>query len=617
MKKKINSIFSDILLPFTGLLVVFFFLTALFGIQQVFTNYRCSWANYTSNVTTLFFKIIFFQFNSNVWLVIRETAWRTLNLVVFAVAVSLFVGILFTAFDMFNNNRIITLLIGFFEKLFASIPGFLLALVVWFSMRITLGNEWPQGEVGRGFKIESFFDLFRNVRLLASYIIRLIPPVMVLVLADGNLVYFIKTIRIRAKQVRDQYFLKYLRESGYSAAVILFKHIIPHSITEIVYLVKYRFVYLLCSAAVVELIFNRPGLSSRLVTSAIHGRGSFETVAGAVWLFSLVAFFLVIVADFIYKNSSKIIIRGYYPVASRLYYKLKSIKPVFSKILIGGFAIAVLSNIFILNAQGLLDDEIIKEDETITIEQIDNGINQHISLSSIDFKWKEMGKSFLITVILCIFSTFLAVLLGIVVGINGGLISGKIKFFVKNGIISSFDIVPKFFLVFASMTVLSSTPFFQGSTNQIRVACVYCIVFALFTWNELARAIINRIDEIHDSSSYISALAIGCSRKRLFFIYYLPVLKREIYAGFLTIALTVLFMESALSYCEAGIDHYTSDLQTIASFIKYNIHGVLFIPPYGKVLLKYLPSMISGGMLLTLILSVEYFSVRLTQKDVV
>ena len=135
---------------------------------------------------------------------------------------------------------------------------------------------------------------------------------------------------------------------------------------------------------------------------------------------------------------------------------------------------------------------------------------------------------------------------------------------------------------------------------------------AFFCWNETARSIVHRIDEVQRSSAYTSALTIGCSIRRICAVYFLPVLKKEFALGFFKIFLTVLFIESALSYCGAGIDRYTT-YRTVASFIKENINSVLPIPPYGPVLLRYLPSMILGGALVVAIGLVGFFTKRYSE----
>jgi len=585
IQKKIRGILGHVSLPLLGLLIVFLVLTILHGIQQVVTNPGVSWDSLPRLVIRVYSRVITFQFSPEIWFLIKEKTWRTLVLVTASVSISLVLGIVIgTLVLMPKKRRLTRWIVGLFENVAAPFPSFLLALVVWFSLRIPLGKEWPQGETGPGIEVGSIADLFTVPHAFWSFALRLIAPALVLAFADGNLLYFIETVRYRSKKIGEAPFVRHLRDSGYSMPVLVFKHILPHALVDITYLLKYRFAYLLSSAAVVEIIFARPGIAGGLVTAAFYGRGSFELVAGSVWFLSCITLCLVVAADAIRQNASAVVVRGYYPIAKTVYDTARTIRFRFLAKL--GLCLGLAFSMHLpAQAQGLFDP------------------TPYLPPFALD--WPAMGNCLATTLSLVLCASIIALALSIVFGVLTGLMRGGVRSLMESGCIAAFDIVPKFFMIFTGMFVISSFPFFEGSINQMHAAVGYCLGLAFFCWNETARSIAHRMHEIQRSGAYASAVAIGCSRWRMLSVYYFPAIRHEAALGFLKIVLTVLFMEGALAYCGAGIDRFTYDFRTVASFINGNIKSILFMPPYAPVILRYAPSMIVGGIVVALIVGLK------------
>ena len=97
---------------------------------------------------------------------------------------------------------------------------------------------------------------------------------------------------------------------------------------------------------------------------------------------------------------------------------------------------------------------------------------------------------------------------------------------------------------------------------------------------------------------FASAIAAGCTAKRLFWVYYLPVIKRETGLGFVTIFLIAIYAESALSYCKVGVSRFTHEgLMTLGSFIKLNLPPIIK-EPFLKLMSDLTPSLCAAGILL-------------------
>jgi ABC-type dipeptide/oligopeptide/nickel transport system permease component len=583
--KPFRRVLSEIVPALLGVVAVFFLLTVFFAAQQTTAGRVADGERWYCLVKGVFFKMITFQFPDSIWFIVKENTWRTLLLIASAIGISLTIGIAFGALNFIaERRRSMRTVADFIEKCLASFPGFLLAIVVFWALRTLFGGDWPQEEVGRGIALKGFADLFTVRHALSSYLLHLIAPAFVLAVADGNLVYFIRTIRMRTSKVGEKTFLSYLRDTGYPLPVLLFKHVLPHILIDIVYLLKYRFVYLLSSAAVVEMFFMRPGISRSLITMAFHDRGSFEAVLCSVWVLSLMVMMLVVCAELIKSNASPIVVRAYYPVARTVYDLCRPVRiRAWRTVLPVGLVIIVAGAAFSAAASNLMDGSVSPQEAVI------------------NWDWPGIFGSVFTTITFTAAAAVLALLIAVGFGMATALSGGPVRRLLENVFIGAFDIVPKFFLVFICMGILTNFPSFEGTFNSLRIAVAYCVVFGLFCWTETARSIIHRMDEIHRSPAYALAVAGGCSFRRILAKYYVPVVKKEVYLGALTISLLVIFMESALSYCGAGISKYTVDFNTVASLFVKASRRCIFPPSWDCFAQWYVTPLIAGAILVVLI----------------
>ena len=549
----IRSLAGDALPPVVGLLTIFAVLTLLFAWQQVLitqTDIHSSGSPFSralSECAGTLWRVITLRFSEDVRSLIVANLWRTLVLVCAAVGASFAIGVGFGVCDlMARERRWLQGALRLTEIFFAALPGFLVAWIVWFGMRRLLGSEWPQGEVGKDFGTLGLVELITRPRALLSYCLHLIAPAVVLACADGNLAYFGRTVRAKTGAVEGADFIHHLHQWGYGTPVLFFKHILPHAFVDLVYLVKYRFAYLLSSAAVVELIFNRPGISRRLIELLARPGRPIEDAMGSIWLLCLIVLAFVIAAGLWKQNASAVIVRGYYPIASRTYDAMRSVLTRSR----GG----VLVLIFLAFTFPSFGQSVWSSDTTATVAAPWAG---------------ELATSAFTTVTFVLLGTLCALSIGILIGVTAGLSRGRYRASVEQGVISAFDIIPKLFIAVAVMAFLTSLHSFQGSVFAGRIAVVYCLLLSLLCWNEIARNVINRMDAIYSSPSYASAVAIGCGLRRRLAVYFLPGLVKEALLSGLKVFLLILYLESALSYCSAGLGRFTQmHYFTLATFFQ-------------------------------------------------
>jgi len=589
--------FGEFVLPAGGLLIIFLMLTVLYGIRQVLLEPDVGWNDCVSLILQTFSRVITFRCPGQIPSLILQSTWRTLVLVCASVIISLALGVLIATCQLFGGRSHVPGRCVAVMKIVASpFPSFLLSLIVFFSLRIAAGKNWPQGEVAPGLEFQGIGALITDPRLLMSYIVRCIPPALVLALADGNLLFFVESIRQRSAQIGSAAHVRYLTESGYTAPVIIFKHIIPHTLVDLAYVLKHRFVYLISSAAIVELIFSRPGIAGSLVQAIINGRGTFEYVAEAVWFLSIVVFILVVMTELLRRNASWLIVRGYYPVARTTYDTVRQIRFIVPH-LCALFVIAVIAaNIaHPVYGQGLFEES--------------------VSLPPFVIRWKMLGIGVLTTFLFVSATTVLALAIAVGTGTAAGLLQGPARRILESGVMSAFDLIPKFFVIPIVMTVLSALSFFEGSANRWHCTLAYGFCMVLFCWNETSRSIVNRMRDVERSGAFASATAIGCSMMRKLAVYYSPAIRHEAAIGALNIFLTVLFLECGLAYCGAGLSRWAWNFHTVGSIIHDIINGVFFIPPYGPVLLRYTPAMGLGLLIIVAVATVNGMVERISRRS--
>lgn len=81
--------------------------------------------------------------------------------------------------------------------------------------------------------------------------------VLILVVGDGNLSYFIKFFKDEIQSVSESDAVRFARIQGYSGMHIALTYVLPQIVVELLVLVKYRLIALASATIILDYIFNR------------------------------------------------------------------------------------------------------------------------------------------------------------------------------------------------------------------------------------------------------------------------------------------------------------------------------------------------------------------------
>lgn len=81
--------------------------------------------------------------------------------------------------------------------------------------------------------------------------------ILILVLGDGNLSYFIKFFKDEIQSISESDAVRFARIQGYSGMHIALTYVLPQIVVELLVLVKYRLIALASATIILDYIFNR------------------------------------------------------------------------------------------------------------------------------------------------------------------------------------------------------------------------------------------------------------------------------------------------------------------------------------------------------------------------
>ncbi len=186
-----------------------------------------------------------------------------------------------------NRGKFLDRFLSKFSLVMYVTPIFVLGvfLVFIFSVKLDL---LPTSGIS---SVDSYrYSFWQN---LGDYILHLILPLITLSAAGTALFY--RYLRDYFEDVRSKSFILNLRSMGVSENVIIWKHIIPNSISPLVSIAGIELGTLLGGALITEVLFSLPGMG-RLTINAIFAR-DYPLIIGCSFIAGVLMIFSNLLAD--------------------------------------------------------------------------------------------------------------------------------------------------------------------------------------------------------------------------------------------------------------------------------------------------------------------------------
>lgn len=208
------------------------------------------------------------------------TVSLTLCSLIIALVIALPLGIIAAQ----KRGSIANQLISAFTMTGISVPSFLMGLflVLLFSVKLNLlppANYRPLLKYG----------LFEHLRYM-------ILPAISLGLMQAALIT--RMTRSSVLEVLNMDYIKMAKSKGVSNLMILVKHALRNAVLPIITVVGQSFIALLSGAAVVEKVFNIPGIGQLVVNSI--GRRDYEVIQAVILVIALINVFINLLVDLFY-----------------------------------------------------------------------------------------------------------------------------------------------------------------------------------------------------------------------------------------------------------------------------------------------------------------------------
>jgi peptide/nickel transport system permease protein len=211
--------------------------------------------------------------------VIKERIWPTVQLSAFAYVIA-FMGIPLGVVAAFNRARLPDMSIRVFTVIGDAVPNWWLALVIIVRLGATIG--WiPQG-MGRGGPI--------------PWLSHIIIPAVILGL--GGMVAFTRFVRSQVLEVINQDFVRVARAKGLTEQAVSIRHVLRNALMPVVTIMAGLLPGLIGGAAIIEGIFNWPGMG-RLFLEAAFTR-DYPLLLAMLTISTLLTLIGMLMADLMY-----------------------------------------------------------------------------------------------------------------------------------------------------------------------------------------------------------------------------------------------------------------------------------------------------------------------------
>lgn len=225
-----------------------------------------------------------FFYNQSVLDLFISSLQPTLLLAFYAEIIAIFLAIIFGVLSARFQGSWLDRLLSGFSILGISIPSFLLALVLVLLFSVQL-NWFPVA----GYRPieQGILDHLRSLAL----------PSFALAAAQTGLV--MRMTRSSMLEILNSSSIKAAKSRGLSEFRLMFKHALKNAFPPILTSIGQSFGSLITGAAVVETVFNIPGIGQLIVNSI--ERRDFLVIQGTVLLIALLYVFLNLLIDLLYR----------------------------------------------------------------------------------------------------------------------------------------------------------------------------------------------------------------------------------------------------------------------------------------------------------------------------
>jgi len=187
-------------------------------------------------------------------------------------------------YSIWDKSGMLANLIGY------SLPSFVFGLIMRIlALKIT-DNAWDGTYSHLNFQdVEGWPLIWQWTRVL-------VLPLFVIVI--GGSTFMARLVRSQMLEVLRQDYIKTARAKGVAERTVIYKHAMRNALLPIVTIVALSLPGLLSGAAIVEMVFNYPGMGSQLLRAA--GNYDFPILMALNLYYSFTTVFMLLVADVAY-----------------------------------------------------------------------------------------------------------------------------------------------------------------------------------------------------------------------------------------------------------------------------------------------------------------------------
>lgn len=659
MKK---SLFNLILLIF-GTLIVLLLIILLYSWLSFITDSSkeySSFFDFISKVFAIFFAVIGFSFGTStiysgteVSEILIKFLPHTLILVFTTIIFTAVLSLIYALIIFFSNKE--TKRFQVFSIIGSAIPAFLLSKIIYifFNGRI-VESDFPKGILwkGLGDAISIGIEVTKWPEIILSYLTYLALPVLILIISDGNLYHFFSMIKKKVQELKSEAVIEYKFSQGYGRLHIYLRHIIPHTLMVLLHQLKFRFVHLISTAAVVETIFRRYGIGYRLIELAKTNTGDINLLLGILYITSLIIILMQQLIIFIENYYVRIIhilhAAGHYLLFKLRYLsemlQLKKIWRLIIQIIpTKKYAYFFIAAIFMISVYSFYgnefkmagsDQRLIKNGYEISKEYQElkskiawgNDNNESALLKISKFKYMSyanlMTMDLMVILKASIYSAaigLISVIIILIIGLPAGIVLGlvrksRFRNYITSLTIAPFDVVPRFFLLAVLIRIFRFSPLYH---SDIAFLSIYILLLSFLHIPEFIKMISIYVEEIRKKSFYIIGEAIGISVWRKVIVYIFHNIRTKIVIESLRIFVSVIFLEAALSYFGFTVpvkgDFYVITLGRVID--KYSTTLNFLTTDWAEIIIKLSPLVAAASVLVLIIVITNAFIQHLIARE--
>ena len=217
--------------------------------------------------------------NRSVMSIIESGLPKTATLGVCAFALAVLMGVPLGMAAARKQNSAVDYASVLFSTIFASIPGFVLGIVLIIVFSVKL--HWlPTGGWGNG------WDLARHL-IMPSFALAALPAA-----------FIARVTRASMLEVLNQDYIRTARSKGLSERVVLTRHVLRNALIPVLTIAGPELAFLISGSFIIENLFSIPGIG-RLFVQGIFAR-DYGLIMGSILFYAFVVAVLNLVVDVLY-----------------------------------------------------------------------------------------------------------------------------------------------------------------------------------------------------------------------------------------------------------------------------------------------------------------------------